>query len=72
MKAVTGLAMDIIWRNPAPASATKPQIGQLVADDYGALYSVRVNGESKAFELILGRQTEETADFTLRIRCCES
>jgi hypothetical protein len=52
--------MQIVWRNPAPPSTTKPQIEQLVADDYGA------------FELILGRQTEETADFTLRIRCCES
>jgi hypothetical protein len=72
MKLVTGLTMHIVWRNPATLSATKPQIEQLVADDYGAIYGVRIDGETKAFELILRRRTEETADFRLRIRCCES
>jgi hypothetical protein len=72
MKLVTGLTMHIVWRNPATLSATKPQIEQLVADDYGAIYGVRIDGEIKAFELILRRRTEEVADFGLRICCCES
>jgi hypothetical protein len=72
MKLVTGLTMHIVWRNPATLSATKPQIEQLVADDYGAIYGVRIDGETKAFELILRRRTEEAADFRLRICCCES
>jgi hypothetical protein len=63
--------MQIVWRNPAPPSMTKPQIEQLVADDYGAVYAVRVDGESKAFELLLCQQSEEAPDSTLRIRCCE-
>jgi hypothetical protein len=72
MKLVTGFAMHIIWPNPAPPSATKPQIEQLATDDYGAVYAVHICGETKAFELILRRRTEEAADFTLGIRCCES
>jgi hypothetical protein len=72
MKLVTGLAMHIVWRNPAALSGTRPHIEQLVADDYGAIYAVRINGDTKAFELILRRRIEKAADFSLRIRCCES
>ena len=72
MKLVTGLAMHIVWRNPATLSGTRPHIEQLVADDYGAIYAVRINGDTKAFELILRRRIEKAADFSLRIRCCES
>jgi hypothetical protein len=72
MKLVTGLTMHIVWRNPAALLPTKPQIEQLVADDYGAIYGVGIDGETKAFELILRRRTEEVADFGLRICCCES
>jgi hypothetical protein len=61
--------MQIVWRNSAPPSTPKPLIEQLVADNYGAVYAVRVDGETKAFELILRRGTEKAADFTLRIRC---
>ena len=64
--------MHIVWRNPATLSATKPQLEQLVADDYGAIYSVQIVGDTKAFELILRRRTEEVADLGLRICCCES
>ena len=72
MKVVIGVAMRIVWRNPAALSATKPQIDQLDADDYGAIYAVQIDGETKAFELIRRRPTEEAADFRLRICCCES
>ena len=72
MKLVTGFSMHIVWRNPATLSATKPQIEQLVADDYGAIYAVRIGGETKSFDLILHRRTEEATDFKLRICCCES
>ena len=64
--------MHIVWRNPATLSATKPQLEQLVADDYGAIYAVQIDRDTKAFELILRRRTEEVADFGLRIYCCES
>lgn len=64
--------MHIIWRHPAPPSAAKPQIEQLAADDYGAIYGVRIHGETKAFELILTRRSKQAADLMLRIRCCES
>ena len=56
MKLVTGLAMHIVWRNPATLSGTRPHIEQLVADDYGAIYAVRINCDTKAFELILHRE----------------
>jgi hypothetical protein len=72
MKLVTGFSMHIVWRNPATLSATKPQLEQLVADDYGAIYAVQIDGDTKAFELILRRRTEEVVDFGLRIRCWES
>jgi hypothetical protein len=72
MKLVTGLAMHIVWRNPATLSGTRPHIEQLVADDYSAIYAVRINCDTKAFELILHRRIEKAADFSLRICCCES
>jgi hypothetical protein len=71
MKLVTRFSMRIVWRNPATLSPTKPQIEQLVADDYGAIYAVRIGGETKAFDSILRRRTEEAADSKLRICCCE-
>ena len=72
MKLVTGFSMHIVWRNPATLSATKPQLEQLVADDYGAIHAVQIDGDTKAFELVLRHRTEEVADFGLRVCCCES
>jgi hypothetical protein len=64
--------MYIVWRNPAAVSAIKPQIEWLAADDYGAVYAVRIHDETKAFELILRRRTQQATDLMLRTCCCES
>jgi len=49
------MALQIVWRNPQSRPAHKALVEQIVADAYGALYSVRSANETKVFELILHR-----------------
>jgi hypothetical protein len=47
------MKLEIIWRNPASLPATKRQIEQIVADEYGSVYAVRRADETTVFELIV-------------------
>jgi hypothetical protein len=44
---------EIVWRNPASPPIAKPRVEQLVADQFGALYSIRKADQTMVFELIV-------------------
>jgi len=48
------MALEIVWRNPYPPQKTEKWVDQVVADEFGALYAVRIEGETASFEVILG------------------
>jgi len=48
------MALEIVWRNPFPPAKTEKRVDQVVADEFGALYAVRTEGETASFEMILG------------------
>lgn len=47
------MSWEIVWRNPASTPVAKPRVEQVVADEYGALYSVRKADQTMMFELIV-------------------
>jgi hypothetical protein len=47
------MKLEIIWRNSASLPVTERRVEQIVADDYGAVYTVRHAVETTVFELIV-------------------
>ena len=48
------MALEIVWRNPNPVAKRGRRVNQIVSDEFGALYAVRTERETAAFEVIFG------------------
>jgi hypothetical protein len=48
------MALEIVWRNPIPPAKTERGVESIAVDEFGAVYAVRTEDETAAFELILG------------------
>ena len=47
------MPLEIVWRNPASPTTDEPHVQQVMADEFGALYSVQRADQTMVFELIV-------------------